>query len=314
MIVVYELVDSMSGSVTKEQGQSETKQVDRRYVIGQLDSFDDVVREMEPYTPSYVATNTGYWVRNSLSVKGIGKRWWDVTATYKTLMPSESGGGDGAQYPSFDNRQWFPGSVSWDTSGHTEHITQGDDEFPAETIPEDAADFSGAINVSGDSVQGIDVPRPAMRYSETWIIPVPNAMSCTFLTAVYKLTGTINKEPFRCFEANECLFVGARGQWSDDQPYATVTFEFEARANNPTYYPWRGAAGTFDKKGWEYVWLRYEDAVDSSSLVKRPIAAYKHRIFKEKAWDDLLIGDGTICGPRTGLAGQKPAAGGNGIG
>lgn len=297
--VVYELMDSMSGTVTKEQGESDTAEVRRRYVIGQVDSFDDCVRQMEPYAPRYAESSGTYWTRSALAVNGLGNRHWDITATYKTLVPAWiTSGGEESEY--------IPGSISWDTSGHTEHITQSIDL--QERYPPTAADFEGAINVSGDAVQGIDVVRPAMRYSETWIFPVSVAMSCTFIKAAYRLTGTVNKSTFRCFDAGECLFVGARGQWQEDQPYVTVNFEFEARANNPEYYPWDGAGFTFSKKGWEHVWLRYEDGVSANSLIKRPIAAYKSIVFKEREWGDLLIVASPIAKKRTGIYSNEAAA------
>lgn len=306
-IRVYELLDSMSGSVTTEQGQSEVKEVRRRYVIGQCESFDDCVEQIAPFAPRYAESAEGYWIRSSLSINGIGNKYFDITATYKTLVPGSGGGQNEENNGGGGGRELIPGSVSWDSSGHTEHITQA---YSQERVPENAPDFEGAINVSGDSVQGMDVSRPAMRYSETWIMPVRIAMGCTFINAVYTLTGTINKYQFRCFGAGECLFVGARGQWQEDQPYVTVTFEFEARANSPEYYPWEGAGFKFAKKGWEHVWLLYEDAVDADTIIKRPVAAYKSVVFKEREWDGLLIVRSPISKPRRGSRSDRAAAAG----
>lgn len=284
-VVVYEILDSMSGSVQKEQGQSIVKEVRRRYVIGQCESFNDCVTKITDYAPMYASDNQSYWVRGNLSVNGIGNKYFDVTATYKTLLPIEQQGGS--------QTDPVPGAIGWDTTGHTEHITQA---LSQESIPaQGAPDFEGAINVSGDSVQGIDIVRPCMRYYETWILPVATALDCNFIDSVYRLTGTVNLDDFRCWDPGEVLFMGARGQWQEDQPYVPVTFEFEVRPNEQNYYPWEGAGGNFVlKKGWEHIWILYEDKVDANRLVKHPIAAYKSKVYPEKTWDGILIGDYTI--------------------
>ena len=46
-----------------------------------------------------------------------------------------------------------------------------------------------------------------------------------------------------------------------------------------------------DKKGWEYLWVRYADAEDQNVLVKKPIAVYVERVYEEG--DFSLLGIGT---------------------
>jgi len=295
-LAVYEVLDSMSGSVNREQGQAIVKEVRRRYVIGQCISFEDCVLKMTPYAPMYVIVGGTYWTREGLSVNGIGNKYFDVTATYRSLLPADE-----------DATDYIPGSIGWDTTGHTEHITQS---LPTQQrIPEDAPDYKGAINVSGDAVHGIDVVRPAFRYSETWIRPVQSVMECSYLGSVYRLTGTVNAQQFRCFAPGEALFLGARGQWQEDQPYVAVTYEFEARPNDPNYYPWEGAGGTFNKKGWEHIWLKYEDEVGDNALVKVPVAAYKSKVYPEQSWAALGIPGESIGQAVNGLTPDIAAAG-----
>ena len=305
-IKCYELSDSLSGSVNNDGEKGEVREVNRRYVIGRCeDGFNQVVLEMEDYAPRYVqADGAGiYWVRKRLQVNGIGNAYFDCTATYETLQPKPP-------EPNEQQNDFKPGSIAWDTTGNTEHITQSIDDSDV-SIPEEAPDFSGAINVSGESVSGLDVVRPSLRYSETWILPAQVAVSCGFVGAVYRLTGTVNKNQFRCFAPGECLFMGARAQWQGDQPYVSATFDWEARPNNPEYYV--KGLGMLDKKGWEYVWIRYEAETSSGSLVRQPVAAYKNRVYHEKSWADLGMIAQSIGGPRAGAAGTPPVAGGNGV-
>ena len=45
-----------------------------------------------------------------------------------------------------------------------------------------------------------------------------------------------------------------------------------------------------DKKGWEYIWVRYADAEDENVLVKQPIAVYVEKVYDEGNFAGLGIG------------------------
>ena len=297
----YEMFDSMSGSVTNESEGGEVREVKRRWVIGQCQGFDDAVDQIGLYAPQYSVAPGGYWVRRRLDVAGIGNRYFDCTATYQTLQlkPGQDNNNQGNA---------VPGSIAWDTSGNTERMYQALGTIS--THPDDADDMEDAINANGGSVEGVDVVRPGMRYSETWIVPAAVAMDFDFLGDVNRLTGTVNNSTFRAFEAGEALFMGARCQYQGDQPYASITFEFECRPNNPDFTVSGYVNETFNVDGWDYVWIRYQDAVNGTSLVKRPIAAYVNRVYKRTAWTGLRITDGQIGLPRAPQVGNAPAAGG----
>lgn len=292
----YESHDSMSGSVTNESESGEVRSVTRHYVVGRIPDFNQAVAWVtQNYAPRHVTNNSNYWVRRRLNMKGIGNQYWDVAADYETLLPKDAG-----EEEEGDNPQ--PGSIAWDTTGRTERIYQALQET---VYPSGEPSFDCAINVSGSSVEGIDVPRPGMRYSETWIFPAMVAMTDSYVSAVFRLTGTCNASPFRFFQPGEGLFMGGRCQWQGDQPYATITFEWEGRPNNPEYYVSPGFGQTFPKEGWEYVWCRYYEQVSDSTLVRRPRAAYKNRLFDKAEWAGLLIADAAPPGrPVSPLAPQ----------
>jgi hypothetical protein len=126
------------------------------------------------------------------------------------------------------------------------------------------------------------------------------------MSGVHRLTGTVNAAQFRAFEAGEALFLGAKGQWSGDSPFVAVTFDFECRPNQDDFYV--KAIPPFEKKGWEYVWIRYQPE-GGMDIVRRPMAAYKNRVYREVPWDALLIAGRSIGGARTGTAGARPYQG-----
>lgn len=304
-IKVYEMLDSMSGSITNESEGGEVREVKRRYVIGQcFGGFNQVTEEMTPYVPNYVAADgVGiFWRRSRLEVSGLGHAYFDVTATYQTLQPKPP------EDPTQPQSDYRPGSLAWDTTGNTEHITQGLDE--EDRYPAASPDFQSALNVSGDSVQGLDVVRPNLRYSETWILPAQLAVSCTFVGAVYRLTGSVNLNQFRCFAPGEALFMGGRAQWQGDEPYVAATFDWECRPNVTDFYV-KGIAA-FAKEGWEHVWIMYQPESNGGSLIRKPCAAYKNRVFPKRSWNALGMIGLNIGGPRAGANPVAPAAGGNG--
>ena len=302
----YELMDSMSGSITNESEGGEIREVKRRYVVGRCTGgFNEAVDEVSKYAPPYVESDGAglYWVRRRLEVSGIGNAYFDCTATYQTLQPKPPPDPENPEEEDFT-----PGSIAWDTTGNTEHITQGldtEDRYGTDV------NFFSALNVSGDSVQGLDVVRPGLKYSETWIIPAQVAVSCGFVGTVYRLTGTVNLNTFRCFQPGEALFLGARGQWTGDQPYVSVTFDWEARPNVTDFSV--SGISPFAKEGWEHVWIQYAPETNGGSLIRMPIAAYKNRVYHKKSWSDLGMIAGTIGKPKAGANGQAPAAGGGGV-
>lgn len=317
-IKCFEMSDSMSGSITADLEQGEVREVKRRYVIGQCVGFNDAVTQIALYAPAYVAGDGAgiFWRRARLDVVGIGNKYFDCTATYSTMMfrQEENGGNGGGGGGGGGQVQFQAGSIAWDTTGNTEHITQG---LEAEVrVPANAADFKAAINVNGDGVDGIDVVRPAMRYSETWILPVATAVGDTYVRAVFGLTGTVNLNSFRAFGPGNVLFLGARAQWQGDVPYVAVTYEFEARreqtqANNGQFTV-PGIAGGVDKLGWEHVWIAYEPEANNNRIVRKPIAMYKNKVYPQKDWAPLQLG-GAIGTAPTVINAQLPAAPGQGF-
>lgn len=281
---VYELRDSESGTVDQSGLESaETWSITKRYVIGQCpDGFYEAKNAIGPYAPRYVANPFGrYWRRKRLSLKGLGKAVFEATAEYETLTPIQ--GEDGKDDGSADSN-FVPGSIAWDTTGGTEHRTQALSE---RIIGDESLDMQGAINVSGTSVQGIDVVIPTMRYSETWVMPLAIGLSPEYVGNVFSLTGTVNKSQFRSFEAGEALFMGARAQWSGDQPYVAVTYDWQCRPNDANYY--LKGLQTTEKKGWEYVWIVYDGTASANTLVQRPRAYVFDTLYKDGDFSLLRI-------------------------
>lgn len=147
----------------------------------------------------------------------------------------------------------------------------------------DAPDHKGAIGVSKDGVAGCDIVVPKLEFSITRDFL---AINLAYIAAVSTLTGKTNDKTYFGFDTGEVLFLGGTGQGAlDKRP--RVTFKFAVAKNRKEIFICDGLEVP-EKKGWEYLWIEYEDAVDGASRVTRPKAAYVEEVYE--AGDLLQLG------------------------
>jgi hypothetical protein len=215
----------------------------------------------------------GGLARQSSHVERIAEDAWEGSVRYGPLEPPETG----------------DSSFSFDTGGGTQHITQslatvGGYAPPGQTPP----NFGGAIGVTGDSVEGVDVTVPVYNFTETQYIDAA-LVTGAYKAALFYLTGTVNNAPFRGFAVGEVLFLGASGSRRGQEDWE-ITFRFAASPNVSGLVV--GSITGINKRGWEYLWVRYADAEDTAAkaLVKRPVAAYVEQVYPYGDFAGLGIG------------------------
>ena len=217
--------------------------------------------------------------RQAVAVEPVGPEHWDATVRYALDQASSAPPQTGDSVFSFD------------TGGGTQHITQskatvGIYAASGSTAP----NFQGAIGVTADSVNGVDITVPVYQFSETHYLPA-SQVTTGYKGTLFNLTGKINNGSFRGFTAGELLFLGAtgsrRGTGPDDD--WEITFRFAASPNVTGLSV--GPITGINKKGWEYLWVRYADAEDTgaSTIVKRPVAAYVERVYDAGSFGGLGI-------------------------
>lgn len=203
---------------------------------------------------------------------------WEARVSYKPANQST---------PPQENESSF----SFDTTGGTQKITQS-----LQTIgsyPSGAPDFKSAIGFDGENVQGCDITVPVYKFSEM------HFKGATFVNGSYKttvmaLTGQVNSAGFRGFAVGEVLFLGAsgarRGRHSGD--LWELTFHFAVSKNRTSFDV--GGISVAAKAGWEYLWVLYEDAVDTSAKarIRRPKAVYVEKVYETGDFAGLGIGTG----------------------
>ncbi len=202
---------------------------------------------------------------------------WQGTVSY---------GRDGSQRPDVGDSSYSIGGGSFDTTGGTFHVTQsistsGRYAPAGQTAP----DFKGAIGVSKDGVEGVDLTVPVYHFSETWILAAATVTDA-YKGKLFALTGTVNNAAFRGLAAGECLFLGARGAMRAGGDWE-VTFEFAASPNRASFAV--GDITVTSKKGWEYMWVRYKDAVDQNEWVKVPASVHVEKVYQDGDFSQLGI-------------------------
>lgn len=283
--------ESRSATIVR-LGKKASSSMTRSYKV--FGTTDDTALHADANT--HITNNLQYWQypgkpnvqlrAESYSVSYLGDDAWQVTISY------EKNGAD-------DDDQEDPlrRSRSFDTSGGTQHKTQAYSVGSGSTLnfeyryPSSATNMSGAIGVDDSGVQGVDVVVPALTWTETYDVP-SRYVSSGYIRNVAKLTGTVNSAAFRGFEGGEVLFLGASGsqEWDEekgDGPWQ-LSFKFSASENQTGIT--MGSITGIQKKGWHYLWVRYEPSVSGNSLLQQPKAVYVSKVYQDGNFSGLGIG------------------------
>jgi hypothetical protein len=178
---------------------------------------------------------------------------------------------------------------TFDTSGGTQKITQSLATTRYGSSYSGAPDFQGAIGVSEDKVEGVDITVPQFTFSETHFFS-DGTITAGFKSVLYNMTGKVNNASFKGTAAGETLFLGASGSRRPGDLQWPITFRFASNPNQASLTV--GSISGIAKGGWQYLWVRYADFQDSINfaLVKRPVAAYVETVYYAGDFSLLLIG------------------------
>lgn len=193
-------------------------------------------------------------------------------------------------YSSIDIPETGESEFSFEIGAGSQHITQS-----LETIAiyapdgETAPDFKGAIGVTDDSVEGVDISVPVYRFSEKHIIAAASVTGA-YKALLFEATATTNNASFKGFAAGEVLFQGASGTTRNQSEWE-VTFNWAASKNETDLVV--GDISGIAKKGWEYMWVRYREVKDDDAgrIVRRPSSVHIERVYKASNY--ALLGVGT---------------------
>jgi len=184
------------------------------------------------------------------------------------------------------------GESTWtfDTSGGTQRVTQSLDTVNSYAPSgETAPNFHGAIGVSKDNVEGVDITTPIFNFGETHDLDDTLLADGTYKLTLFGLTGKVNLYPFRGFAIGEVLFLGAQGSKTGMDNWS-INYRFAASPNVVNLD--LGDITITEKRGWDYLWVSYADAEDTTAkrLIKKPVAAYVEQVYEYADFSLLGIG------------------------
>lgn len=262
----------------------ETESAELRYVVRGTEDDAEVADLVADTSP----TTYGGLPRRSISIRPEGSSLiWDCTVTY------------GKKDPATTDRQTNPPqtgdiAISFDTSGGTLRMTQSLETVGSHasivisgvTIPVPGVDFKQAINVTKDGVEGVDIYSPTFSFQITKYV-ARDEVTDAYIGNLFNLTARVNNGNFRGFDAGQVLFLGASGSARGEEDFE-ITYKFLCSENKTGLTV--GDIEGIDKKGWEYLWVSYEEFEDEESfrLVKRP-----YNVNVEKVYED---GDFSLLG------------------
>ena len=210
----------------------------------------------------------------------VNRDTWKVKAIWKSEGEEEEDDDDEEESSSF----------AFDTGGGTMHRNQS--LKTVTKVPSDAPDFNGAIEVDNEgNVNGVDVTMPVLNFTETHVMNA-SRVTTSYKKNVAAITGTVNRSGFRGFSAGEVLFLGASGTKrgkKNDSPWE-ITFRFAVSPNQSGLQV--GKLKVSQKKGWDYLWVRYADKVadNKKNVIKEPVAAYVEQVYPDGDFGNLGLG------------------------
>ena len=293
-----ERVDSGSGSLTASADGMIAREIEVKFLV-RADTATAAETAAKDLVPLYYDKHQ----RTKLEYRAAGAGWYELSAIYAN--PATSANYEGMAYQDANGNPFVPASVEFDTTGGTEHVTQAwtDSDSPTAYVgsyakPADglAPDSYGAVNISGDQVQGVDITVPSFQFTETWTVASASLVNepgfpgaKTLIEQLYSLTGKVNSTRFRIFDPGEVLFLGCRTSCNRNQSMTSVTLCFSARPNRSNFFVGKVPVG--QKAGWDFMWVQYETAEESGSLIRKPKYVYVDRVYERASFDDLEIAD-----------------------
>ncbi len=145
----------------------------------------------------------------------------------------------------------------------------------------DAINMNLGINFNGESFEGVEVATRNLTETYTKTFKA-NHYNSAYKRTLALLSGKVNKEPFKGWDAGEVLFLGATTNYSSADKYIDVTFQFAIELNKKGF---NFAGFVLDKRkcGWDYMWAHYQDEVyqngNKKTLIPKAKGVYIARVY-----------------------------------
>jgi len=249
----------------------------RTYLITGTDNYDTAVTSFLGFVEERFRT----WSLKDTDINRVANTAWEAVVSYGHLSNNSNDN---------NQEQWPASSFQFEISGTQQKFLHSFRTIGVYSPPGRRAPyFGGLINVTKDSVEGVDLDVAVSTFSETHYFP-PEFVTTNYMSFINRAYGRVNGYPFRGYAPDEVRFLGVSGSYKGNERWVELTYRFAVSPNMDGL--WIGDIGPIWKPGWAYVWVRYEDQADSDAgaLVKRPIGAYVEQVYPYLNFSSLGIG------------------------
>jgi hypothetical protein len=150
------------------------------------------------------------------------------------------------------------------------------------------------IGVTADSVEGVDVPEPALHFQ---VVKVFDPDGLPNLSTLKSLSGSVNDASFTVTDtvtglsitlaAGECRFEGV--DFGGSRVDGGVEFSYEFSGSDNLTGIDVGAITGIAKDGWDYLWCKNKREVVAGEMTQKPTKAYVERVSKRASFGGLSL-------------------------
>lgn len=271
MADTFERFESANATLTNKSGSVTSRWITRGPV-----TEDEAIYELRNTTPVAYVLGFERLVRTSIAVSKLAPTIWQAEVTYEADdSPNAKESND------FDFRFSTTGATAKKTLSETTVSRHW--LWSMSNMPPDLGKLIGAQN---GKVEGVDAVIPKLEFSVTAYYP-PARVTMDWVKNLARATGRTNNVSWLSYEPGELLFLGADGSGPVDtlagpqQKPVQITLNFAASENRDDLVIGTGNPEKISKKGWEYLWVRYERVRESGLEYPIPVHAYVERIYPE---------------------------------
>jgi hypothetical protein len=254
------------------------------WLVQGTESLTEAVDAVAEAAPQFLAANDKVLVRTRIRPVWQGPGAIQCDVVYVSEDSPE------AKEPPQANTWRF----SFDTTGGTHKITQSLATIARyqRSSSDPAPELYGAIGWDGEKVAGCEIIVPRLEFAITAFY-TPGWMTWSKARDLARATGKTNSAAWLGFEEGELLYLGATGEGDIPLRASTqvqptqVVFKFAASENRTNITI--GEMTGINKKGWEYLWVRYKKMLwETGKVYPVPIHAYVEKVYRDVAFAGLF--------------------------
>ena len=151
-------------------------------------------------------------------------------------------------------------------------------------------DFKGAIGVTKEGVEGVDIMVPTITWNERQLLP-NSQVNQSYIKTLLNTTAKMNDAQFRIFASGEALFLGGTLAQSTERDGWEANFRWLGSPNDSNIAV--GGITVAQKLGHDYLWIKYNENSSNGATVKIPKYAFVERVYKMASMDALNLQDPT---------------------